>query len=181
MFGRCCSWIRLRAISWVIGANDLPTLAAGAALPGIGENDLPVSVRAVELRTPAARGAAAVSLINLRLEKSDMIESPFPRPAQQLLCGGNLLQQLIKAPGCCRRWPRCATGPSWRGLRGPRCGSGSGTYAANRGSGRTTPRARWDATGLHLYAQDPLARLGPCGCGSRSGAPPGGCGPGGSN
>src|SRR5215472_12526729 len=91
MFGRCCSWIRLRAISWVIGANDLPTLAAGAALPGIGENDLPVSARAVEPRTPAARGAAAVSLMNFRLEKSDMIESPFPRPAQQLVCGGHFV------------------------------------------------------------------------------------------
>src|SRR5262249_30494436 len=133
IFGRCCSWMRLRAPSCVIGANVLLVSPATTAVP----------------RTPAARGAAAVRLRNFRLETSGMIESPFRAPPR-IFGVGRSFQPLFKAPVCCRLLPRRATGPSWRDLREPRYDSGSGTYATNRGSGRTTEPARWDATGSHL-------------------------------
>src|SRR5258708_7487178 len=64
MFGRCCSWMRLRALSCVTGLNDLPVSPARAAV----------------LSAPTPRGGAAGMLRNSRLEISGMIESPFRAP-----------------------------------------------------------------------------------------------------
>lgn len=78
-------------------------------------------------------------LIPLMLQealRATMARTLAPEP--QVNCSG-LLPIDIK--------PQYTSRPSWRGLPGPPCGSGSRTYAANRGSGRTGPRARWDATG----------------------------------
>src|SRR5215472_14038257 len=65
IFGRCCSWMRLRAPSCVMGANL---------------RSPPSSAETIVLRAPAAMGAAAVRLRNFRLETSGMIESPFRAP-----------------------------------------------------------------------------------------------------
>src|SRR5215468_3712501 len=93
IFGRCCSWMRLRAPSCVMGANLRSS---------------PSSAVAIVLRAPAATGAAAVRLRNFRLETSGMIESPFRAPHHFLMQGAvsSLLLRHQYVVACCLDMPQ---------------------------------------------------------------------------
>src|SRR5713101_7616205 len=131
-----------------------------------------VAPAAPVVKKPPARGVIAAKRTKFLLERSGMTEHLLSKSWASLQAQ-DVAFVLLTVPSRCRLSAGRARAPSWRGLRAPRYGNGWGTCPASRGSGSRVPRARSDAIASRPcgIARPPAARPG---CGSCSGALPGG-------